>query len=305
MLRYVIRRILLMIPTLAAVLLISFLLVRISGDPARFVLGELAPPEAVAQFRAAHGLDQPLHVQLGTYVSNLFRGDLGQSLRYQEPVLSLFAERVPATLELGLSAFAMAVIVGLTLGIVSALRQGTALDRAVRFTVLMGQAIPGFYLGLVLIVLVSVRLGWFPTGGRGGIPHLVLPTIALGAQLTAFIVRFTRSLMLDTLQQDYVRTARAKGATNTRVVWYHALRNAFIPLLTVLALQSSVIFSGSIVTETVFSWPGIGRFAVQAITTRDYPVVQGTVLILTSFVVVLNLAVDVAYAYLDPRIRYS
>jgi ABC-type dipeptide/oligopeptide/nickel transport system permease component len=179
------------------------------------------------------------------------------------------------------------------------------MDKVVRVIVLFGQAIPGFYLGLILIIVVSVRLGWLPTGGRGGITHLILPTITLASYLVAVIVRFTRSTMLDVLHNDYVRTARAKGISNQMVIWRHALPNALIPLLTVLALQSAVVFSGAVVTETVFSWPGIGRFAVSAIQTRDYPVVQGTVLILTTFVVLLNIVVDLAYAFLDPRIKYS
>lgn len=305
MLAYTIRRIALAIPTVIGITLITFLLVRITGDPARFVLGDTATPTALAAFRAQHGLDQPLPVQFLTYVAGIARGDLGTSLRYQQPVLGLFAERLPATLELGLAAYALAVLVGVSVGVFAAVRAGSRLDRLVRAAVLFGQAVPGFYLGLLLIIVVSVGLGWFPTGGRGGLSNLVLPTITLGSYLVAFTVRFTRSVTLDVLNQDYIRTARAKGLGEQVVIWRHGLRNALIPLLTVLALQSSVVFSGAVVTETVFSWPGVGRFAMQAILTRDYPVVQGTVVILSTFVVALNLIVDLAYAYLDPRIRYS
>jgi peptide/nickel transport system permease protein len=305
MLVYTIRRLLTAIPTLIGISLITFLLVRVSGDPARFVLGDTATEEAIAQFRAQHGLDQPLPVQYLSYMAGVVRGDLGTSLRYQEPVWDLFSERILATLELGLAAYAVAIVFGVTIGVYAAVRAGSVGDQIARFFVLFGQAIPGFYLGLVLIILVSVGLGWLPTGGRGGLSHLILPTISLGSFLTALIVRFSRSMMLDVLNQEYIRTARAKGLRDTTVIFRHALRNALIPLITVLALQSSVVFSGAVVTETVFSWPGIGRFAVQAISTRDYPVVQGTVLILTTIVVLLNLVVDLAYAFLDPRISYS
>jgi ABC-type dipeptide/oligopeptide/nickel transport system permease component len=305
MLAYTIRRLLLAIPTLLGISLITFLLVRVSGDPARFVLGDTATPEAIAAFRHDNGLDKPIAEQFLVYNANVLRGDFGDSLRYKEPVLDLFLERVVATLQLGVSAYVVAVVLGVSLGVFSAVRAGSLADKLVRILVLLGQAVPGFYLGLVLIILVSVRLGWFPTGGRGGPSHFVLPTITLSSYLIAVIVRFTRSVMLDVLHNDYVRTARAKGLTDRVVVWRHALPNALIPLLTILALQSSVVFSGAVVTETVFSWPGIGRFAVAAIQTRDYPVVQGTVLILTTFVVLLNILVDLAYAFLDPRIKYS
>ncbi|MBX5443677.1 ABC transporter permease [Sphaerobacter sp.] len=305
MLAYAIRRILIAIPTLIGITLITFLLVRVTGDPARFVLGDTAPPSAIEAFRAEHGLDKPLPVQFVNYLAGVARGDLGTSLRYQQPVLTLFAERLPATIQLGLSAYILALLVGVSVGVYSALRAGSPLDKVIRVSVLFGQAVPGFYLGLVLIIVVAVGLGWLPTGGRGGLSHLVLPTITLASYLVAFSVRFTRSVMLDVLHHDYIRTARAKGVAEGAVIRRHALRNALIPLVTVLALQSSVVFSGAVVTETVFSWPGIGRFALQAISTRDFPVIQGTVLILTAFVVLVNLIVDLAYAYLDPRIRYS
>ena len=305
MLRYTIRRILIAIPTLIGISLITFFLVRVSGDPARFVLGDLATPEAIAQFEQENNLDDPLYLQFVYYLWDVLHGDFGSSLRYNEPVLDLFLERLPATLILGLSAYAVAVIVGVGFGVFTAVKAGTVWDKIVRILVLFGQAVPGFYLGLLLIILVSVRLRLLPTGGRGGIDHLILPTITLSAYLVAVIVRFTRSVMLDVLHNDYVRTARAKGLTDRAVIIRHALPNTLIPLLTVLALQSAVVFSGAVVTETVFSWPGIGRFAVSAIQTRDYPVVQGTVLILTAFVVLLNLLVDLTYAFLDPRIKYS
>lgn len=300
---YIIRRLMLAVVTLLGVCLITFLLVRVTGDPAGFVLGEMATPEAYDEFRARHGLDQPLPVQFISFVGGILRGDLGTSVRYNQPVLGMFTERLPATLELGLAAYTLAIIVGVGAGVYSAVRSRSLGDKLIRFLVLLGQAVPGFYLGLVLIITLSLGLRWFPTGGRGGLTHLVLPTITLGAYLVAVIVRFTRSVMLDILPRDFIRTARAKGLSERIVLWRHAFRNAMIPLLTIIGIQSRVIFTGAVVTETVFSWPGIGRFAVQAISTRDFPVVQGTVFIITAMVVLLNLVVDLAYGLVDPRVR--
>jgi len=291
--------------TVFCVVLITFLIVRVTGDPSRFVLGATASPDAITAFRAEHGLDRPVLAQFATYLVQVAHGDFGSSLRYHESVLGLFFERLPATLELGGCAYLVAVLLGVAGGVYAAVSAGRALDRITQVLVLVGQAIPGFYLGLVLILLVSVGLGWFPTGGRGGLAHLVLPTFTLAAYLMALIFRFARSTMLDVLHQDYIRTARAKGIRGSTIIWRHALRNAMIPLLTVLALQSSVLFSGAVVTETVFSWPGVGRLVVDALLARDYPLVQATVVILTAFVVLLNLAVDLAYGYLDPRVRYA
>lgn len=294
-----------MVPTLIGVMLITFFLVRVTGDPARFVLGEMVSDEAIAAFRAEHGLDRPVFVQFMSFLSGILHGDFGTSIRHREPVLKLFLERVPATLQLGLTAYLVGVAVGVTAGILAAIKVGSFGDKAIRFLVLIGQSIPVFYLGLLLIIFVSLRLGWLPTGGRGGLRYLILPALALSARLIALVARFTRSVMLDVLDQDYVRTARSKGLSEGVVVWKHAARNAIIPLVTLLGLEFGHIISGAAVTETVFSWPGIGRFVISAISTRDYPVVQGTVLILTSIVVILNLAIDVSYAYLDPRIKYS
>jgi peptide/nickel transport system permease protein len=301
---YVARRLGQALATLLGVALITFLLVRVTGDPARLILGELAPPEAVAAFNREHGLDRPLAAQFLHYLGGVLRGDLGQSLRYKEPVLRLFLERVPATLELGLTAYVFMALAGIGIGVLSAVRAGSWLDSTSRFVALFGQAVPGFYFGLLLILAFSLALPLFPTGGRGTWLHLVLPAFTLGSHMLALLVRFTRSAMLDVLRQDYVRTARAKGLGEAAVVSRHALANALVPLATILAVQAGVVFSGAVVTEQVFSWPGVGRFALQAIYTRDFPVVQGTVLILTTVVVLLNVAVDLSYAYLDPRIRY-
>lgn len=303
--RYILRRLILAIPTLVGVSLITFMLVRFSGDPARFVLGDQATEDAIASFNARHGLDRPLIVQFIDYNWRALQGDLGESVRYNTSVSSLLGERIGATLELGIAAFVLAVIVGVTAGVISALKVGRAPDRITRALVLLLQSVPGFYLGILLIILVSVKLGWLPTGGRGTIRHLILPAITLSTIFIATMVRFTRSSVLDVLNQDYVRTARAKGLRERAVIVRHVLRNALVPLITILALQVAVIFSGAVVTETVFSWPGVGRLVVGAIQTRDYPVVQGTVLFLTSCVVLLNIAVDIAYGVIDPRIKVS
>ncbi len=300
---YILRRLILAIPTLIGVSLIAFVLVRVSGDPARFVLGDTANEAALQSFRDEHGLDEPLVMQFLQYNADLLRGDLGTSIRYEVPVSTLIEERIGATLELGLAAYLISIVIGTAGGILAALRSGGNLDRSIRGTAFLAQSVPSFYLGLILILFVSVRLGWLPTGGRGGIRHLILPTLTLSSVFIATIIRFTRSSILDVLGQDYVRTARAKGLSHSTVVMRHVLRNALIPLLTVLALQSAVVFSGAIVTETVFSWPGMGRLVVSSIQTRDYPVVQGTVVVITTFVILLNILVDIAYGQIDPRVK--
>jgi peptide/nickel transport system permease protein len=305
MFSYALRRILQAVPSLLGVALVTFLLVRVSGDPAAFVLGELASPEDLARFRAEHGLDRPLFVQFGQFLAGSLRGDFGTSLRFGQPVLHLFLERLPATVELGLSAYLVSMLVGVSLGVYAGARTGSRTDKAVRVLVLFGQAVPNFYLGLLMIIVFAAGLGILPTGGRGGWANLVLPTITLSSGQIALIARFTRSAIQDVLRQDYVRTARSKGLSELVVLRKHVLKNAMIPLLTLLALQSSVIFTGAAVTETVFSWPGVGRMAVRAITARDYPVVQGTVLILTALVVVVNVLVDISYGLFDPRVKYS
>ncbi len=302
---YILRRMLQAIPTLLGVILVTFLLTRLTGDPARLILGIGATEEAVEAFRAAHGLNDPLIVQFGRFLTGVVQGDLGTSIRYREPVARMFLNRLPATLELGLAAYLVAVCAGVAAGVYSAFRWNSIADRAIRVLILLGQAVPGFYLGLLAIILFAVKWHLLPSGGRGTIAHLVLPATTLGVYLAALTVRFTRSAMLDVLRQDYIRTAHAKGLGEAAVIARHALRNAMIPLMTVLAAQTSVLFSGAVVTETVFSWPGIGRLAVDAIYSRDFPVIQGTVFTVTFIVLMLNLAVDVLYAYLDPRIRYE
>lgn len=303
--RYIINRILQTIPTIIGISIISFAVLRLTGDPASIVLGEMATPEAISQYRAEHGLDAPLHLQYLRFMRGAVVGDFGVSLRYREPVARLLLDRLPATLQLGASSLILSLLVGIPVGVFSAVRRHGLLDSLLRGVVLLGQAIPGFYLGILMIMLFSVQLHWFPTGGRGGLKHLVLPSIALGSYMVVLTVRFTRASMLDVLRHDYIRTAYGKGLSYSSVILRHALRNAMIPLVTVIGLQTATIFSGAIVTETVFSWPGLGRFTVQAVHGRDFPVVQTVVLFITTVVVFINLIVDIAYAFLDPRIRYD
>lgn len=303
--RYILKRVLYAIPTILGISIITFAILRLTGDPAAMVLGIMATPEAIAAYRAQHGLDAPLHIQYFRYMGGVLTGDFGLSLRYREPIGRLLLERLPATLQLGTAAVVFSLVVGIPVGIFSAVRRSGFVDILVRIVVLLGQAIPSFYLGILMIILFSVRFGWFPTGGRGGLKHLVLPTITLGTYLIALVVRFARSSMIDVLHQDYIRTAEAKGLPYLTVILRHALKNAMISLITVIGLQTAVIFSGAIVTETVFSWPGLGRFIVQSIYARDFPLVQTTVLFVAVIVVIVNLVVDILYAFLDPRIRYG
>jgi len=305
MTRYIINRFLQTIPTLIGVSIIAFALLRLTGDPARAVLGDMASHEAVEAYREEHGLNDPLIQQYLRFIGDILHGDFGVSLRYNEPVFDLFLERLPPTLELGLAAMALAIVVGVPVGVFSAIRWNTRWDFFIRTLVLFGQAIPGFYLGLLFIIIFSVNLRLLPTGGRGGLKHLIMPSVALSTFLVALIVRFTRSAVLDVMRQDYIRTARAKGLNEKLVIYRHVLKNALIPLITVIGLQIAILFSGAVVTETIFSWPGVGRFAVQAIYARDFPIVQVVILFMAFVIVFINLIVDIAYAYLDPRIRFD
>ncbi|MGQ0549134.1 MAG: ABC transporter permease [Armatimonadota bacterium] len=301
--RFVLRRIPQLIVVLFGVSLVTFSLVRLTGDPAVLLLGEGATREAIAETRAELGLDRPLHVQYGLFLANALRGDFGESLRYRQSAVSLFVERLPATLELAGAALLLALAIGLPIGVVAALRPQSLVDGFVRGLALVGQAVPGFYLGLVAIIVFGAQLHLLPTGGRGTLAHLILPAATLAAFQIAVVARFARGSMLEVLGEDFVRTARAKGLHRSRVVVRHALRNALIPVVTIIALQVGTLLSGAVVTETVFAWPGVGRLAVQAIYTRDFPVVQVTVMITAVLFVVINLLTDVLYVLLDPRVR--
>jgi peptide/nickel transport system permease protein len=302
---YIAKRLVQVIPVMVGITIVAFVLVRLTGDPAAIILPPEAPREVVEAFRAEFRLDQPLYVQYLLFVGDALRGDFGRSIRYKEPVGGLFLERLPATLELASAAMVVALVIGIPVGIVSAVKRNSWLDTGARFFALFGQAVPNFYMGLMLIMLVAVQWRLLPTGGRGTPEQLILPAITLSAALMALAVRFTRGAVLDVMRQDYVRTGRAKGLSEWLVLKRHVLKNALIPLVTVIGLQVGSAFGGAVVTETVFSWPGIGRLMVQAISTRDFPIVQATVMIVAAIFVTVNLLVDLTYAWLDPRIKYS
>lgn len=305
MTRYIIRRIAQTIPTIIGITLAAFFLVRLTGDPANLMLGPNATQEAVDAFRNQFGLNDPLPVQYWRFLVNTVSGDFGTSLRYDVPVSQLFIQKFPATIELATASMALALLLGIPAGVIAALRHNTWIDGVVRFLAFIGQAIPGFYLGLMLIVLFAVRLEWLPTGGRGTWQQLVMPTVTLAVFLLALLVRFTRGAVLDILKQDHVVTARAKGLKSLTILRFHILKNAMIPIVTIVGLQVGAVLSGTVVTEVVFNWPGIGRLMVDAIYTRDFPVVQTMVMVVAVIFVTVNLVVDIVYSVLDPRIRTS
>ena len=292
------------VPTLLAVSLCVFAIVRlIPGDPARILAGDFATDSVVEELRHRWRLDEPLPVQYATYVAGLVRGDFGRSIASTTPVLPELLERFERTLELALAAIAVAVAAGGAAGIVSAVRRSTVTDFVATALALTGVSTPIFWSGLVLILLFSVTLGWLPAGGAGSLRHLVLPALSLGLFGAGVVARQTRSGMLEVLGEDFVRTARGKGLSERVVVGKHALRNALIPVVTVVGDQFGRMLGGAILTETVFAWPGMGRYLVDAIAQRDYPVVQGVILVFAASFVLINLLVDVSYSLLDPRVR--
>jgi peptide/nickel transport system permease protein len=303
---YIIRRALLIIPTaLLVVTLVFFIFRLVPGDVARIVAGERATEEEVALIREQMGLNDPIHVQYARYLWGLARGDLGRSLTYRRQVLDEIVSRVPATLELALAGIGVSVIIGVSTGIISAVKRNTIYDYSSMVAAISGVCIPNFWLGLLLIMIFSVSLGWLPTGGRGGLKFLILPTIALSARLIAIIARLTRSTMLEVISGDYIRTARAKGLSERIILARHALRNAMIPLVTIVGLQFGSLLAGSIVVETVFAWPGMGSLFINAVNTRDYPMVQGITLVYTIAFMLVNLFTDLSYGFLDPRVRLA
>jgi len=304
MLRHLLRRVLLALPALWLVLTMVFLLIHVvPGDPVEQMLGEGAAPGEIAALRHGLGLDQPLHVQYGRYLKQLARGDLGESLRFHAPVRKILFERYPATLALAFWALLVCAGIAIPAGVLAAQRRGRAADRAVGVFTLLGLAVPNFALGPLLILLFSVALGLLPVSGRSGALSYVLPAATLGAALAAILTRMVRGAMLEELSSDYVRTARAKGLSEGAVLFRHAFRNALIPVITILGLQFGTLLAGAIVTESIFSWPGIGRLTVQAIAARDYPLLQGSILLISISYVLVNLLTDVVYAAVDPRVR--
>jgi ABC-type dipeptide/oligopeptide/nickel transport system permease component len=306
MIRYISIRLLFALPALWLILTMVFLLAHIvPGDPFAQMLGEGARAEDLTQLRHALGLDLPLPVQYGRYLSGVLHGNLGESFRFQQPVLKVVAEHYPATLELALVALLICALIGIPAGVLAAHKRGERTDHTVAVLTLFGLSVPNFALGPVLILLFSVVLGWLPVSGRGGISHLILPAFTLGAALAAILTRMVRTSVIEELSADYVRTARAKGVSESGVLFRHALRNALIPILTILGLQFGTLLAGTIVTESIFSWPGIGRLAVQAIGARDYPLLQGCILLIAVSYVFVNLLTDLVYAVVDPRVRFE
>jgi dipeptide transport system permease protein len=333
MLRFVLTRLSLVIPTFFGMTLLAFFLIRlVPGDPIETLAGERGiDPVRHAQLLHEYGFDKPVLAQYGIYITRVLHGDLGKSLITQEPVIREFATLFPATIELAVCAIVFALVLGIPAGIVAAVKRNSVFDHGVMATSLTGYSMPIFWWGLLLILLFSVQLGLTPVSGRlaveyfiepktgfllidsllsddkgaflSAVQHLILPTIVLGTNPLAVVARMTRSAMLEVLGEDYIRTARAKGLPPLRVIGVHALRNALIPVVTVIGLQVGVLFTGAILTETIFSWPGVGKWLIDAVSRRDYPVLQGGLLLLGAVVMLVNLAVDVAYGFINPRIR--
>jgi ABC-type dipeptide/oligopeptide/nickel transport system permease component len=306
MTRFLVRRLLLTVPVLFGVTTLVFALIHlVPGDPIQAMLGESASPAEMAELRSRLGMDRPLYIQYGAYLKGVVTGDLGTSLRTNQSVVAAIADRMPATFELALAAMLAAVLIALPLGIIAAVRAGTGVDHLATTLALIGISMPNFWLGPLLAIVFSVSLGWFPVSGRGTPAHLVLPAITLGAPLAALLARMTRTSVLEELRELYVLAARARGVSRTRAVLKHAFRNSLIPIVTILGLQFGAVLTGAVITETIFAWPGVGRLLIQSIGARDYPTVQGCILLIAVTYVAMNLLVDVAYGFLDPRIRYE
>ena len=311
---YIVRRIVAVIPVMAVVVTIVFLLIHlIPGDPVSVMLGPDASPAQIGATRAALGLDRPIHEQLFTFYGRVLRGDLGHSYYLDRPVTRALAERAEPTIVLTLCALLVAMVIGVPSGIVAAAHRGSWWDRGLMLVSLLGVCIPGFWLSLNFIFLFAVRLGWLPAAGyasilsepRAALTYMVLPAVSLGFNQSALIARIARSCMLDVLGQDYIRTARAKGLHPRAVTYVHAFRNALVPVVAVIGITTAILIGGAVVTEIVFNIPGLGRLVISAILRRDYPVVQGVVLVTASAYVLINLMVDLLYALIDPRIRYE
>lgn len=332
MIKYIIRRLILLVPILFGVSLATFVVMHLfTTDPAEMILGQHATTDRVEALRQELGLNKPIHIQFGDYISNTVHGDLGKSVITKTSITDELMKRFPATVELAIAAIIVATVMGISLGVISAVKQNSIYDYGTMVVALMGVSMPIFWLGLMMIILFSVILGWLPASGRiaigmqpdhitglylidalltgemgsfaDALAHLIMPAIALGSYSTAIIARMTRATMLETIRQDYIRTARAKGLSERVVIIKHALRNALIPVVTVIGLQMGALLGGAVLTETVFSWPGIGSYLVEGIMVSDYPRVQGAVLLVGTIFVLVNLIVDVLYSYLDPRIQ--
>jgi len=306
MTRYLIRRLLLTIPVMLGVATLVFALIHlVPGDPAQAMLGETAPQADVLKLRHSLGLDQPLLTQYRMFMTGLARGDLGTSFRYNVPVTAQIREKFPNTATLALAAMCFAILFAIPLGILAAVFRGTFIDHAAMTVALAGISMPNFWLGPLLAILFAVRLGWLPVSGTGGLSHLILPAVTLGAALSAILARMTRASLLEELRELYVLAARARGLSGVRAVVKHAFRNSLIPIVTIIGLQFGAVLTGTIITETIFAWPGLGRLLIQAISFRDYPLVQGCILFISITYVAMNLLTDLTYGFLDPRIRFD
>jgi len=304
MLRYLLKRLWHTVFVVVGISVISFFFIHLSGDPVMLMLPADASHQEIETLREQLGFNDPLYEQYARFAFRAVRGDFGNSLYYKIPAMQLILERLPASLELATAAMLIALVVAVPIGIVSAVRRGSLLDMGSMLGALFGLSMPHFWLGIMLILLFSVQLGWLPTSGRGTLAHLVMPSVALGLSLTAMFARLTRSVMLEVLNLDYIRTARSKGLKERVVISKHALKNALIPIVTVAGMQFGFLLGGTVIIETVFAWPGVGRLVVQAIFNRDYPLVQATVLVLALIFVAVNFLVDMLYMYLDPQISY-
>jgi ABC-type dipeptide/oligopeptide/nickel transport system permease component len=306
MIQYILKRLAMLIPVLFGVTIVSFSLLQIvPGDPAVLLAGEDANPDFIEAVRKEYGFDQPFHVQYFRFVSHAVQGDFGISIRNREPVINLLKQRFAFTVQLSFLSILIAAFIGLIAGVISATRQYSIFDNLSMVGALFGISMPIFWLGLLLMLVFSVYLGWFPAGGSGGLKHLLLPAIALGAASAAVIARMTRASMLEVVRQDYIRTARANGLREWVVIYKHALKNAMIPVITVFGLEFGYMLGGAVLTETVFSLPGVGRLMVEGIFQRDYAVVQGSMLLVAATFVLVNLLTDITYALFDPKIRYE
>ena len=303
--RYILKRLVRAVIAVLGVSFIVFILIHLSGDPVSLMLPTEATQEEIDEMRSSLGFDKPLYTQYGIYLWGALQGDFGQSVRWGRPSIDLFLERFPNTLLLGTASMFWALLIGLTVGILSAVNVGRWFDNFGKIIALLGQALPVFWLGLMLMLLFSVKLRWLPTSGIGGLKHLVLPSLTLGALFAAAITRLTRSTMLDVMDSEYIKMARVLGVGGAMVVVKQAFKNAMIPIITMAALNFIVLINGTVITETIFTWPGVGSLIAQAIFARDYPVAQTILLISSSLFVFTNLLVDILYAYIDPRIRYQ
>ena len=303
---FILRRLLLTLPVLLGVVTLVFSFIHlVPGDPVQIMLGEGAQAADVEQLRHKLGLDQPVLTQYGRYLKDVSSGDLGTSFRFGEPVTAIILSRFPATLQLAMLSLAFGALLAVPTGVLAATNPGGWLDRMLTSATLLGISLPNFVSGPIAIIVFSIMLGWLPVSGRAGLAHFILPAVTLGASLSAILTRMVRAGMIEELQEEYVKTARAKGLPEIKVLLKHALKNSLIPVVTVLGLQFGTLLAGAIITETIFAWPGIGRLTVQAINSRDYPLVQGCLLVIACTYVTVNLLTDLVYGLLDPRIKYQ